>query len=183
MALDIRDRRYIMLSRKILVSFGMFGIGQSVYHYTQLPDKVAIHFGKAGHPDSWASNEANLTINISLYILLVALFIVIPLILKIFPTRFISLPNKEYWLAEVRRNTTIDWVSKFLNLFGTILIIFFLILGHLNFRANMSNPVVLNENAVWSIVGCFLILTIVWLIVFYRNLKMLNQANSADVIR
>ena len=169
-----------MLSRKILIAMGIFGIIQSLYYFNRLPEKVAIHFGKAGFPDSWASNEANLAISVSLFVLLVVLFIIIPLVLKIFPVRFISLPNKEYWLAEERKKTTIEQMSNFLNLFGTALMFFFLILGYLGFEANMRNPVVLNENTIWSVTGCFLIFTIIWLFIFYRRFRMPNQANSAD---
>ena len=157
---------------------GLLGVVQSLYFFTRLPEKVAIHFGPGGFPDSWTSNEANLAINISLYVLLVSLFVVISMMLEAAPVRFLNIPGKEYWMAEERRVTTIEHVGGFLNVFGTALIIFFLVLGYLGFSANMRDPVVLDESVVWSVAGVFVVFTVVWLFLFYRKFKMPSQANS-----
>ena len=160
-----------MLSRKILIAVGLLGSAQSLYFYTQLPDKVAIHFGSEGIPDSWASNETNLIIGICLYVSLFVFFLVVPFMINKVPARFVSLPNKYYWLSEERRDSTIGQIGRFLNIFGIAFIIFFIVLGHFVFIANMSNPVVLNENVVWSVAGCLIMFTVVWLFMFYRKFK------------
>ncbi len=161
-----------MASRTALIATGILGIALSLYYFTQLPERVAIHFGGGGVPDSWASSGVNLAISIFLYAFLVIMFIGIPSTLKNIPLRFISLPNKEYWLTEERKESTIKLFSGFFSLFGTALIIFFLILGHLVFMANMSDPVALNESVVWISMGCILTFTIVWLIMLLRKFRL-----------
>jgi uncharacterized membrane protein len=158
-----------MLSRKILIATGLFGIAQSIYFYTKLPDRVAIHFGSNGVPDGWASNLTNLVLAVTLYLSMVVLFMVIPLIVRKVPARFISLPNREHWLSDERVDSTIGKLSHYLNIFGIAIIIFFLILGYYVYIANMSNPIALNEMAIWLIAGGFLVFTIVWLILFYKK--------------
>ncbi len=160
-----------MLLCKTLITAGLLGIVQSLYFYTQLPDKVAIHFGSAGVPDSWADNVTNLVIWIFLYVSLVAVFMIIPLAIRKIPARLISLPNKEYWLSKEKRDSAIDQIGGFLNIFGTAFIVFFMMVGYFVFSANMSSPVVLNENAIWNVTVCLLSFTIVWLFMFYRKFK------------
>jgi uncharacterized membrane protein len=170
-----------MLSTKTLIAISVLGVLQSLYFYTQLPERVAMHFGNGGFPDSWASNEVNLAISVVMYVCLAAMFIAIPSTLKYIPVRFVSLPNRDYWLAKERIESTIKQIGHFFNLFGTALLAFFLILGYLVYRANMSDPVVLNERAVWSITGCFLLFTVVWLVVLFRKFRLPGQAKSTGV--
>lgn len=166
-----------MSSRRALIITGALGVVQSLYYYTQLPKRVAIHFGSGGMPDSWDSSEVNLAISIFLYLFLVAMFIAIPATLKYIPLRFISLPNREYWLADERKETSIDWLGGMFNLYGTALIVFFLLLGHLVYLANMSSQVVLNEKAVWVITGGLLMFTLVWMIRMFRRFRMPGEEN------
>jgi uncharacterized membrane protein len=158
-----------MLHRKLLVVTGLAGIAQSLYFYSILPDRVAIHFGSAGLPDAWASNTTNLLISICLYASTVTLFLAIPYIVKSAPYRLISLPKKAYWLSKERADATASLLTRYFSIFGTILVLFLMAIGYLVFLANMSLPVTLNEIAVWSITGGFLLFTILWLFYFYRT--------------
>jgi uncharacterized membrane protein len=167
-----------MLSAKTLIATGVLGIVQSIYFYTQLPERVAIHFGSGGLPDSWASNESNLAISVFLYIFLATVFIAVPRALKYIPVRFISFPNREYWLAEERRELTIKQIGGLFNMYGAALMIFFLVLGYFVFRANISDPVVLNEGAVWVSAALLLVFTIVWLFVLFRRFRLPGQRST-----
>ncbi len=160
-----------MSSRRVLVIAGVLGVVQSLYYYTQLPQTVAIHFGSGGIPDSWAGSEANLAISIVLYLFLMAMFVAIPQTLKYIPLHLISLPNREYWLAEERKESSLRQIGGMFNLYGTALIVFFLFLGHLVYLANMSSQVLLNEKVVWVITACLLLFTLVWLFVFFRRFR------------
>jgi hypothetical protein len=141
---------------------------------------VAIHFGNGGFPDSWASNEVNLAISVFMYVFLAIMFIAIPSTLKYIPLRFISFPNREYWLSEERKESTIKQIGGLFNLFGAALMIFFIVLGYFVFMANMSAPVVLNESAVWASAGSLLVFTVVWLIILFRKFRLPGQAVSVD---
>jgi uncharacterized membrane protein len=164
-----------MLSTKTLIATSALGVFQSLYFYTQLPERVAIHFGNGGFPDSWASNEVNLAISVFMYVFLAIMFIAIPSTLKYIPLRFISFPNREYWLAEERKESTIKQIGGLFNMYGAALMIFFLVLGHFVFRANISDPVVLNEGAVWVSAALLLVFTIVWLFVLFRRFRLPDQ--------
>jgi uncharacterized membrane protein len=158
-----------MLPKRILIAVGLLGIAQSLYFYTKLPDKVAIHFGSSGIPNNWVSNETNLVIGVCLHALLLSFFLVIPFLINKLPIRFVNLPNKEYWLSKERADTTVSLIGGFLYILGIAFIIFFIILGYFTFHANMSTPVILNESAVWGIAVCLLLFTVGWLFLFYRK--------------
>jgi uncharacterized membrane protein len=167
-----------MLSKKILIAMGALGIVQSLYYYTLLPERVAIHFGSGGIPNSWAGSEVNLVISIFLYAFLAGIFLAIPSSLNKMPLHLISLPNREYWLAEERKESTIKQMAGLFHLFGTALIIFFLIIGHLVFRANMSSPVAFNEDIAWGMAVCLFIFTVIWLFVLVRRFRLPNTADQ-----
>ncbi len=161
-----------MLFRNLLVILGFTGVGQAIYFYTRLPDTVAIHFRTSGIPDGWASNEANLVISICLYVFIAGLFLAIPSSLKTLPEKYMNFPNKEYWFSAQRKDTTIKRMAQFLHVFGSILLLFFLLLGYLVFSANLSDPVVLNERIIWIAAAVLTVFIVLWLILFYRQFKI-----------
>ena len=161
-----------MLARNFLVILGLTGVCQAVYFYTRLPDTVAIHFRTSGIPDGWASNEANLVISIFLYVFIAGLFLAIPSGLKTLPEKYVSLPNKEYWFSAQRKETTIKRMAQLFHVFGSALLLFFLLLGYLVYSANLSDPVVLNERFIWTASAVLTGFIILWVILFYRQFKI-----------
>lgn len=45
--------------RKAFLIIFLLTILFNILSYVMLPDKVAIHFGRGGHADSWANKEIN----------------------------------------------------------------------------------------------------------------------------
>ena len=161
-----------MFSRNILIVSALFGIAQSLFYATQLPAKVAIHYGATGLPDSWASNTVNLAMNIAIPVFLVVLFLIIPVILKVIPASLVNLPNRKYWLSAERKEATIEHMSQQLNIFGVVIMFLLIALEHLTYKANMTSPVRLNEKAAWVIFISFMVFTIAWLFKFYKRYRL-----------
>ena len=64
------------------------------------PSNVAMKFGAGGDPNGWTPAYVNALIMTGINILIFASFFFTPQLIRISPTRWISLPNKEYWLRE-----------------------------------------------------------------------------------
>ncbi len=64
------------------------------------PGHVAIHFGAGGDPNGWAPAYVNALIMSGVNLLIFVSFFFTPLLIRITPSRWINLPNKEYWLRD-----------------------------------------------------------------------------------
>jgi len=137
-----------------------------------LPDQVAIHFRLGGEADSWASKELHA---IFFLVLEVYLFLVLwyaPSLTMKIPSRFISLPNKEYWLREENRPALGQKLQSAMVQFGTALYLFLFIVGLLTLQANLSQPVRLNEKAFLPALVLFLGYTAAWCISLFRAFRI-----------
>ena len=86
--------------------------------YFFLPENVAIHFGRGGVPDSWMSRGASILFVTGLTILIWAGFLVSPRILEDTPAKYISLPNRDYWLREENRKEAVRKMGVLMHSFG-----------------------------------------------------------------
>jgi hypothetical protein len=137
-----------------------------------LPDQVAVHFGRGGVPDSWASKESNALIFVLMEIPLFLLFWYAPSLPLGIPPRFVSLPNKDYWLREENRPAFKRRFQDLMDRFGAAFFVFFFCIGVLTFQANLSQPVRLNERLFLLALVLFLGYTVVWTIGLIRAFRV-----------
>ena len=137
-----------------------------------LPDQVAVHFGRGGVPDSWGSKETNALLFIVLEIPLFLLFWFGPSLPLGLPPRFVSLPNKAYWLREENRPALKQKMERFMARFGTALFLFFFCIELLTIDANLSSPVRLKEEVFLPVLILFLGYTIVWSIGLVKSFRV-----------
>ncbi|MES9994235.1 MAG: hypothetical protein ABW098_19980 [Candidatus Thiodiazotropha sp.] len=95
-----------------------------------------------------------------------------PRLLDSVPVKWISLPNRDYWLTPERRSQAIANLSRQMWQFGTALFLFMLFLGLLSLEANLSDPVRLDEGALLVALVIFLFYTAYWLFVLVRVFRI-----------
>jgi uncharacterized membrane protein len=110
-----------------------------------LPDCVAVHFGPGGAPDGWASRQSNTLMMLGMHGVVLCSLYFSPRILVRVPRKWISLPNADYWLQPERRSQTVARFSEQMWRFVTALFLFLLFIRSLILRANLSDPVRLDE--------------------------------------
>jgi hypothetical protein len=129
----------------------------------EMPPFVASHFEASGLPNGFMPRDV--------YVCFMLLFVIGLPVLMVYltwhrmgrPGVSINLPNREHWLAPVRRDDTIAYLKERVMQFG-ILLLAFLSFGHWRVvRANLAHPVALNQN--WFIGGAavFLVAMAIWL--------------------
>lgn len=126
------------------------------------PSRMVIHFGADGTPNGWASNTANALIMTAINVVLFVSFYFAPYLMRITPTRWISLPNKDYWMRDENRGRMEATMNRHLFDFGTLTFVFMFIVGLLVLRANMANPVRLREDLFWWPFGLYMAYTAYW---------------------
>jgi len=144
----------------------------NVWAWQMLPDKVATHFGENGRPDGWMSKDTNFLIMQALYLFLFLMFYYTPVLIFKTSAKWVSLPNREYWLCDENREITQKKISSGMYEYGIYLFLFFAFLGYLTLQANLNPPVRLDESAFLIALVIFLSLTIYWTVRFILMFRL-----------
>jgi uncharacterized membrane protein len=129
-----------------------------------LPDNVATHFGRGGQPDGWMSKGTHVIIFTGLMILIYLSFVFSPKILDVVPARYISMPNREYWLTDENRPEAVRRMAVLMFGFGTVTGILMLAVSILTVAANLSETVRLNEGISYLLFLLYLGYTVWWVV-------------------
>lgn len=146
-------------------------IAQGVYS-SLLPEQVANHFGAAGLADGWMSNRANLLLSCSILVFNSLVFLSIPTILRNTPMRWLSLPNREYWLAPERRDANLRSIADWVGFCGLLTNLFMLVVFHLVYLANSKTPPRINEPFFLLLLGVYFLIICIWLVLLFRRFRL-----------
>lgn len=150
--------------RRMLVVVFAVNLALTVVSLAMMPDRVAIHFGAGGQPDSWASKEFNVAIFLVLEVPFFLLFYYASVLPLGVPRRFLNLPNKDYWLQEENRHLLQRKFGYYMAEFGVAIFLFFLGINLLALQANLSDPVVLNYVLFMAVFLAFMIYALWWVV-------------------
>jgi len=137
-----------------------------------LPERVAIHFDLGGLPDSWASDLNSTLLMLTVQALVFVSLYFSPKLLTMQPSRWISLPNRNYWLAPERRSEAVAKFNQLMWQFGTAVYFFLLLAGALAMRANMTEPARLEQGVLLIGFAIFLAYTAYWTIALLRAFRI-----------
>jgi hypothetical protein len=161
----------------LVVVFGA-SVLLSLVSLLYLPPEVAIHFGAKGNPDSWGTRELLVWFFLAMDLGLLLMFLLIPSLLLRMPVSLISLPNRDYWLAEENR-------PKFKSIFeglwweyGAAVLLFSLLMKALTIDANLSAPAQMNSGVFWVLFIAFMSYTLYWVIRISRAFSVAKSAQN-----
>lgn len=115
------------------------------YYYPQLPEVVASHFGAAGQPDAWAGKKVFITVYLISAGMNALIFGAIAFGLEKVPASKLNLPNKDYWLAEERREETYRFFFLSFMWFGSATFLLLLDIFHQAFMVHLGNAATLDH--------------------------------------
>jgi uncharacterized membrane protein len=170
--LPCRRSREMAKARRILDVVFLLAILFNLGSLLFLPENVAIHFGRGGMPDSWASRTFHVVFSTVLMVLLYAGFALSPKLLEGTPARYINLPNREYWLREENLPEAIRRMAGLMYSFGIATGLLLLSAAVLSAEANLSDPVRLNESVFLPLVIVFLVYTVVWIFRLFAEFRV-----------
>jgi uncharacterized membrane protein len=128
----MRAPQMVLLVLLLLAAF-------QVWHYLPLlPERVASHFNGQGNADGFAAKADFAKTEIVVFAIMVALFLLLPKLTRLFPVSMINLPNKDYWLAEERREETLNALEDWMGWFGVLTLALLLAIMELAILANLS---------------------------------------------
>lgn len=142
-------------------------VAHVLWYYPRLPEQVAHHFGASGRPDAWGHKSQFLVVCLVTAGVMMATFLGLGLAMQKIPNSLINLPNKDYWLAPVRRQQTLDYMFPQLLWLGSLTMLLLLDMFHQSFMVHLGKATKLNH--FWITMGIYLILTTVWCIAIYKR--------------
>jgi uncharacterized membrane protein len=140
------------------------------FFYPLLPATVASHFDADGLPNGWCGKTSLALV----YSATVGLFAVIGLsmhhLIRRTPARFISLPHRDYWLAEEQREATLAYLGRHMIWFSNGSMAFIMSLMHAVFRANLQEAPRLAIGAFWP-GPAYLAFIVVWAVALFLRFR------------
>jgi serine/threonine-protein kinase len=134
-----------------------------------LPPVVASHFGASGAANGFMSRSVYLGFMLAVVVLVPTLVALSGQLARLLPASFVNLPNRTYWLAPERRDSTATELAK-LSLFPACLILVFLCFVHWwVVQANLSRSRQLAAVPFWLGLALFAIAICAWLVVLHRR--------------
>ena len=128
-----RQFAYVALISAIIVSFI-----QLFYHLQHLPDPVASHFRADGQADDTMSRSGYGIFMSALLLGMPLIMVVSAKITNYVPTSMVNMPNKEYWLADGRREATLKEMETLLIGIGVATQFFLMAISQLTYWSNME---------------------------------------------
>jgi len=113
-------------------------IAQAFWQHDHLPERVATHFNAAGQADGWMTRNNQTKAHIGLVFFIAAMIEGLARFSPRLPDGLVNLPHRDHWLAPERRAATHAWLAGLIRLIGCVLMLFFLALFHLVYRANLG---------------------------------------------
>ena len=140
--------------RRALILVAIFNVIQIVLQAPYLPPHMAVRFNAAGVPVGFSSAQTFATINLVIIAIIVASFLILPNAMV--RRRYLRwrLPNRDYWLANERREKTIEYLQRQFLWYGIVTLLLLMAVFQLVVDANRHMPVLLDSlRLMWLLIG------------------------------
>ena len=141
------------------------------HYYPQMPDPMAAHFDGSGQPNGWQSREGFFLLTGAMVLLVVVMFAGTGLLFRSLPTSLFNLPNRDYWLAPERRDSTIAFMARQMDWFGVGTLVLLAAVVWMAMEANLGPDPMLDSSTMWWLLGIYLVFTTLWLVHFVLKFR------------
>ena len=170
---------WAIVNRMIGSATAMICAMQLWYWHSKLPDPVPSHFDAAGHVNGEMSLFDLYLLMIILHVVMLVLFPVLGAFLKLIPNSFINVPNKDYWLAPERRDSTLLFNSTYLVAIGWQTSWLLIFIFHLTCMVAVNNRATIMPDFNFAITGYLIVVFggVIYLYYKFRRPKVEENLN------
>ena len=153
----------------VLILLWIIYTAMIVTTYEQWPASVATHFDLRGQPNGWMDRIPNIVAYGVLGVALPMFVYGIFCLASIFPSRFVNIPRREYWLAPERRDATMRELRRQSLWLGSLILLFLMGLYAITLEANQHLPPRLSSNWVLLHLAGFFLGLAIWVVLLLRR--------------
>ena len=150
----------------LLLAFGYF---DWMRIYPRLPQRIAVHFGYDGTPNQWAPKDGLLWTALIVLAILTVTSMGVPRLVTAISGDRMNLPHRAYWLAPERRQQTMGFIEAQSIWFGCAVLLLLYTAFQLAMDANLSPDKRFDSHTMWTALGVFFFVVVVWMIHFVRH--------------
>ena len=136
-----------------------------------LPETMASHFDGDGVPNGWMSKLGFFGLIAVVVTLTIGMLLGAPSILPSLPRHWVSLPNRDYWLADSRAAETMQRLGEWLGWMAVLQVALFAGVIELVLRANLAHAG-LSGFAMWALLAGFMVAFGTHLARLYRQFRL-----------
>ncbi len=142
---------------------------------SNLPERVTTSFNFSGQPDEWTSRSSYVISFVGFSSAGLLLMIILGFACRFLPKSWISIPQRDYWLAPQRRPETAKYMARQMLWFDCLLVVFLAGFHFSIVQANRLNPVRLPKTTFLGLLTFFIIAVIIWVLIVNRHFKRLPK--------
>ena len=131
---------------------------------SELPERVATHFGFEGRADGWMRRGAYQVFAIAFPLVLGLFLTGVSALIRFSPAKYVNLPRKDFWLVPERRALTTAIIRSRMAWLACLMTLFFGGLHVLTLEANRVQPPQLPMGGLLMVMIAFLISLMIWVI-------------------
>lgn len=162
------------LPRLLFFAIAAVAIGQGIYAFPLLPERMASHFGASGAANGWMSKQQFFAIYAATLLPALAVeFWVARRIARTDGAR-LNMPNKAYWLAPERRAATFAYFEAFFAWYGCAFLGLLVYVMGLAMQANLNPPPRLPAGSTVTALALFVLFNAVALVAMFRRFSNAN---------
>jgi uncharacterized membrane protein len=161
---------------KIFILIEMLVVAYILFTMEELPENIASHFNSVGIPNGFMSQKGYL-----IFMLMFAIGVPGITVFGIsaalrWQKSNINIPNKDFWLAPERRQSTIEFLTGHISWLGSMITLFIAYIHWLIIQANSTQPTQLSNSYLFAGVGVLIIAILLWTaLLSIRFLKIPKQ--------
>lgn len=159
-----RERRKVRMPQAVFLLLVFLGFLQARNFAEAMPRVMATHFGASGSANGWQTKGEFFVVEIVMFGVCLLIGFGVPWIISKAPPSLVNLPNKEFWLAPVRRDHTLAVFRMQMAWFACALLTFLIVVNQLVYNANQSVPRHLNGPQFTMALIAFLGFVAIWTI-------------------
>jgi hypothetical protein len=146
----------------------------------RLRQNVASHFGINGSANGWMSRGWYLVFTALFPLLLAGILAGVGAWIKTIPSKFVNIPNRDYWLAPERRDFLSRMLIRRLMWLASLITLLTAGLHALTLAANRVNPPLLDNGRLMVVVIGFLILLFLWIVSLLMRLADTRERQDRE---
>lgn len=158
--------------RFVLVAVLVISLVIAAVGYVMMPDRVASHFGSDGQADSWSSKGSFTALMALVDLMMFAMFYYTHVLLEQVDSRFLSLPNREYWLTKQNKPAAIAKMRDFMAEFGVATLLLLMYAKISTIMANTGSEERLNSGILLGVIIIYLAYTLWWCVRLVRSYRI-----------
>jgi serine/threonine-protein kinase len=156
----------------LLLAFLLAGFVAFIGHSSkQLPDRVATHFDLHGKPNGWMTRAQHVKFSVGVGVGTPVLVVGVFALVRKTKGWGLNIPNKAFWLAPERQQTTFAFLRRHGYWLAGSLVIFHAGLFESVVLANSRTPAYLAPTHVAWLTGGFLVFLAIWIAVLFARFR------------